>query len=217
MKVKSTLYEVISGSIGTITGAMGLGGAYFKEKTSPNNPQSANQLIIRDAMKNANTAWGLVAVSVKEAWNEYAKTMSYINSTGHTVKQTGWTAFNASYVLMTQGGMNVAPLSLAAPTTAGYLTSPSIEVELNVDHYEVVNKSVITMQISAFISPKEKNTINTNTKGYSFVGNASLATDAGIALDPTVEDGRYFVRARRIEIDGGMSNETVITSDLAAI
>ena len=163
MKVKSTLYETISGSIGSLTGAMGLGGAYLKEKTSPNNPQSAAQIIIRDAMKNANIAWTATTVAVKEAWEVYAKTLTYINSTGHTVKQTGWTAFGASYVLMTQGGMATAVLATGAPATTGYLTSPSIAIELNGTVFMIANKAITTIQMSVFISPKLKNTINTNT------------------------------------------------------
>ncbi|MCK5608752.1 hypothetical protein KAR91_43140, partial [Candidatus Pacearchaeota archaeon] len=71
MKVKSILYETISGSIGTITGAMGLGGAYFKEKPIPTNPQTELQKVVRDAMKAANGAWLALDVSIKELWNIY--------------------------------------------------------------------------------------------------------------------------------------------------
>jgi hypothetical protein len=73
------------------------------------------------------------------------------------------------------------------------------------------------MQLSVYVSPKVKNTINTNTLGYSFVDNEQLATDASIALPANVEDGRFFIRARRIEADGGMSLDTKIKSDLVAI
>lgn len=217
MKVKSTLYETISGSIGSITGAMGLGGAYFKEKVSPNNPQSAQQIIIRNAMKNANIAWASMTVNAKELWEAYAETLTYTNSTGHIVKQTGWTAFGASYVLMSQGGMTLAPLLISAPATIGYITSPSVVIELNGPNYMIVNKAITTVQMSVFISPNLKNTINTNTRGYVFVGNELVVTDAGIDLPVSVQDGRYFARARRIEVDGGMSLETVIKQDLASI
>ena len=219
MKVKSILYETISGSIGTVTGAMGLGGAYLKEKPQPNNPQSDLQVIIRNAMKEANAAWLALDVAVKELWNVYGKTLTYTNSTGHIVKQTGWTAFNASYVLMTQASMVIAPLLVAAPLTSNYLTSPSIITGTDVGgtFYFVTIEGVVSMQISLFTSPKEKNTINTNTKGYQYTDNQLIAPGAQIDLDPSVQDGRYFFKARRIEADGSMSKETVLKQDLPAL
>lgn len=217
MKVKSILYDVISGSIGSITGAMGLGGAYFKEKSNPTNPSTALQKIIRDAMIAANNAWLGLSVAIKDEWNEYGKTLSYTNSTGHIVKQNGWTAFNASYILMVQGGMAITQIVLAPPTTSGYLTSPVIETELNAGVWNVANKSGIEMQMSVFVSPKERNTINTNTKGYQFEDNANLVADALIPLNATIEDGRFFIRARRIELNGAMSQESLIKVDLAAL
>lgn len=219
MKVKSILYEVISGSVGSLTGAMGLGGAYLKEKPSPNNPQTALQVVIRDAMKNANSAWLVLDVAVKELWNIYGKTLTYTNSTGHIVKQTGWTAFNASFVLMTQAGMSVAALSVSPPTTTGYLTSPSFDVVADVGgtFYGVITTSVIDMQISIFTSPLEKNTINTNTKGYRFQGNQLMNPSSQMNLNADIQGGRFFFKARRIELDGGMSLETVITKDLVTL
>lgn len=123
----SPLVSVISGKVGNIVFMKGSqGGPDCRSRVIPANPQSADQLLVRNYLATAAQAWrDTLTQQQRDDWEVYASTLSTTNTIGATVNWSGIDAFCASYSLMLRA--TVTPV-LDAPIGQGFapVTTPSI-------------------------------------------------------------------------------------------
>lgn len=207
MKIKSRLYEVISGSIGDITGAMGLGGAYFKNKPRPSNPQTANQTVVRNALSTANTAWLGLTSGVRAEWEQYGSTCSHTNQTGATVTLTGWNAFSRAFVIMTQAGIPTNSLQARRPENDGYASNPVLDLSKDEadDFLTATNKSGASVQLILYVGAITRSTINNYGGSFNYNVDGVVADNATLKTTKAVASGRNWLRSQAVTNDGQAS------------
>lgn len=217
MKFGSILNDKVSGSVGSIVGAMGSGGKHFRTKIKPHKHTNIKQEGLNQSMREANIAWQGMTTEARETWEVYGKSLIHTNATGHLVKQTGWTAFNGAYILLRQANKSIDPLLNQAPLNKGYLEAPEGVFTALATRYRFTFTSLERMQFSTYISPKFKNTINTNRFSYYWYRNNNIVAGQRFGLPFEVQDGRFFIKLKRIEPDGSMSLENVYKEDFALL
>lgn len=115
MKIKSPLVSQVSGSVAGLTGAHNQGGLYFRARSVPTNPASAQQVAVRDAATSLVTAWGSVLTdSQREAWRTYAANVPLTDTLGEQRATTGIAHYVRSNVPRIQAGLSRVD---DAPTT----------------------------------------------------------------------------------------------------
>lgn len=79
-----------SGSIGATVYSHNRSGAYIRARSVPVNPNTARQVVVRNAARSISIAWQNVLTQVqRDAWNVYAANVSWTNKLGDTVNLTG--------------------------------------------------------------------------------------------------------------------------------
>lgn len=216
MKIQSTLFEKISGSVGNITGAMGRGGNYFKTKTNPRNPNTALQKAVRDALSAANIAWSAATDAQHTAWEQYGKTCSYKNNTGNTVVLTGWNAFSRAYVVLKQAGQTVTGLITARPANNGFLTNAPLTItrDAQTTSISIENISTEDVTISLFTGQTTRKTINNYGGSFKWQSFGTIAPGTPLVVDIGLAIGRRWLRVQTATADGQLSTGNISYLDV---
>lgn len=214
MKVKSQLYDEASGSIGSLTASNGNGGLYLKNKTTPSNPNTAKQVVVRNALASANTSWGSMTNANREKWEKWGATLTNKNSIGNTIKISGWAAFVGAYVLMTQAGMSTTGILTSAPATEGYASATNITAVNSSNKVAVSTTNIHSRNVAVYTSAGVKKTINNYAGGYNFNKKGALINGTNlVTTQPTKSGFRYYVAVQAIGTDGRYSRKNIITLD----
>jgi len=127
MKIKSALLTQASGSIGGLTASRNAGGMYFRARSVPVNPQTAQQIAIRNALSTLTTAWQETLTDAqREAWTTYAENVLLPDALGEPRNVGGIGMYVRSNVPRLQAGLprvDDGPVvfdqaSFTAPTTS---------------------------------------------------------------------------------------------------
>lgn len=126
MRLTSDKYTGIGGRIGTMVGMMNKSGMCFRQGVTPANPKTSYQTTVRNNLKTLATAWKTtLTAGQRQAWNDWAAGLSFVDSLGTPYSISGFDAFVAS-----GGARLVAGLTRvdAGPVTAGLagFTVPSV-------------------------------------------------------------------------------------------
>ena len=90
MKFNGLLATDLSGSLGGITASRNKGGAYFRNRATPTNPNSVRQQATRTALANFASRWtSLLDQAERDAWNTYAQTHTVKDALGNDIKISG--------------------------------------------------------------------------------------------------------------------------------
>lgn len=113
----SPLVSELRGSVGGVTFARNSYGAYARNKTSPVQPRSPQQMLIRAAFTQISQAWRDILVTTERAaWDDYAKQTPMSDVLGNKILLTGATMF----VRYNTGLVGILPAILKiAPTLPG--------------------------------------------------------------------------------------------------
>lgn len=129
----------ISGSIGGTTFARNRGGAYARNRTTPLNPKSAAQTIVRAGFASLATRWATVLTgSQRDAWSEWAANVPVPNRLGEDRFLTGLQTYIKSNALLQLIGATLAdnaPVSF----TAGPTLEPVYAIDEAAQTYTVTN------------------------------------------------------------------------------
>ncbi len=80
----------VSGSIGGTTFSHNRFGAYKRNRSIPVNPNTARQVVARNAVRTLSIRWQTTLTQAqRDAWNVYAANVNWLNALGQTVKLTG--------------------------------------------------------------------------------------------------------------------------------
>jgi hypothetical protein len=112
MKV-TPAFGPMSGKMGGTVASHNRGGAYFRAKSIPTNPNSTRQQAVRAIMTGLVGYWGeTLTVLQRDAWKTYADNTPYNDVLGQSIVMTGQNAFIANNVARQQAGL---PAVLDAP------------------------------------------------------------------------------------------------------
>lgn len=90
MLVKGSMVTEMSGSLGGITAARNKGGLYFRARSTPVNPSSAAQTLVRNAFNGLVAAWNDVLTQAqRDAWAVYAANVPVTNPLGDAKTNSG--------------------------------------------------------------------------------------------------------------------------------
>ena len=90
MKYKGILAAAASGSIRGVTASHNRGGQYFRGRTIPSNPNTAQQQAVRSAMALLSPRWGSsLTAAQREAWDAYAAATPITNAMGDPINAGG--------------------------------------------------------------------------------------------------------------------------------
>jgi hypothetical protein len=130
MKAKSHIFSVMRGSVGGITY---LGNTYQpivgRNRTSPTQPNSANQQAIKLAWGNCSQWWNSLSDAQRQSWADYAATLSFSGPLGN-YKITGRNIFMGTFALgqyINHESPGKLTLTMTAPTVAGFLDVGDIQ------------------------------------------------------------------------------------------
>lgn len=126
MKYISALMTKASGSIRGITASRNRGGTYFRGRTSPVNPATAAQQVVRNALTSLVGFWTTVLTSTQRTnWKTYADNTPSTDSLGNSVVLTGQNMYIRSNTPRIQASL---PTIANAPTTydLGSFTMPTL-------------------------------------------------------------------------------------------
>lgn len=90
MKFKSEVLTQASGSIGGVTYAHNRGGLYRRARSIPTNPNSDDQIIVRNYFSSLAVAWrDTLTPAQRDAWSDYAANSPVTDTLGDPLLLTG--------------------------------------------------------------------------------------------------------------------------------
>lgn len=115
MKFKPVLGSELSGSIGGITASHNLGGAYFRNRVIPSNPNTAFQQAIRSSVGQLTSLWlNTLTAGQRAAWDLYASNVPLLDALGEPINVSGLNMYVRSNVPRIQAAL---PRQDTAPST----------------------------------------------------------------------------------------------------
>lgn len=217
-----------SGSLRGIVASHNAGGTYFRGRTIPVNPQSAQQIAVRNAMSNISQAWDNVLTAIqRNAWNTYAFNTPTTDSQGQSIKLSGINWYNACNIPRIQVGLTRVD---AAPTnfTLANLTLPvitSITASTRVMILTFTNTDPWATAVGGSLlvyTSRPQNVGKTFFKGpYQFAGRVNGAVSPptspqNITTPFALAAGQLvFVQFRAVNADGRIS--AIFRASIAAV
>lgn len=230
-KFLSHVYTIIRGSVGGITyTANQFGQLIARARTSPVNPQTNNQTLIRSAFTQGSGFWKQLTDAQRSGWNAYAQTLEYQSPLGpyNVPGRNVFIAMSAivGYVNLREPG--TLTVSLSPPSVGGFLDVGDIHVDdtsagetgfaVSVSNFTGEDVVVYMERSIGFnasrVSPPSKFDSSTFV-----LDTVSASTSALIEFNDLVEDAVYFVKLRAVSAQGAFrfSSESVLRAVAVAV
>lgn len=223
MKYKGTLTAQASGSLAGLTFSHNRGGQYIRARTTPVNPGSEFQTVIRDAMGQLTSRWLEVLDEGQRAgWDNYALIVQIPDSLGEPRNVGGLGMYARSNISRIQAGLAIVD---TAPTelNLGTFTKPSVgEIDSVGQSFEIAfNESdawVGEDGSAMLIYGSRSRSQSTNYfKGpfrfaVAILGNSSSPPVSPVEVlnpFPITAGGKFFVKSRVTRADGRLATEAI--------
>lgn len=218
MLFKGLLGTQYSGSVAGLTASHNAGGTYFRERATPTNPASAQQVAVRNAMNSLVARWvDTLTQTQRDAWQTYADNVTLINRIGDAINVPALSMYVRSNVARLQTGETLLD---AAPTIfdLGGFTDPSFALDEPNDEVDVTfdntddwaNEDDSAMLVYA--SAPQNQSIEYFKGPYRFAGKiegdaiTAPTSPAAIGLPWPIATGqRVFLMTRVTRADGRYS------------
>lgn len=149
------------GKIGGHVASKNRGGAYFRTKVTPTNPQTASQSEARSRLAAFSQAWSGLTASQRAAWNGAVNSWNSNNVFGDAVIPSGkelYTRLNANANLIGASAISVPPLHVA--TTTPNISGLSIDVSDTALEFDFANASAGQTMVVEATAPQTAGTYN---------------------------------------------------------
>ncbi len=224
MLFTSPVFSQASGSVAGLVFSHGRSGMYTRALSTPTNPDTQLQRVIKNAMKTLTPLWGqTLTAAQRAAWSLYAANVPMTNPLGQTIFLTGQNHFMRVNLVRIQA--NIAIL-LIAPVVfdLGSFTAPSINSILsipqsmtilfeNTDDWANATGGFMICYLGKTVGPG----IAFFGGPYRLLGNivgdaAPPASPQAFATLPWLAstDNLAWVKVRCIQVDGRMSLPIVL-------
>lgn len=170
MLIKGTIATAMSGKLGGVVASHNKGGAYFRALTIPTNPNSPQQIAVRNAVAFLSNFWanGLTA-DERRNWDTYAENVTITNRVGDQVNISGLAHYVRSNVSRIQASVarvddgppifNLSQFSRTSMVNFSVATQVG-DVEFGTDVLSDPWANVVGGFLFIFISRPQNNTIN---------------------------------------------------------
>lgn len=107
----------LSGRVGGVVFSRNRGGDYIRNGPSPVNPQTARQVLVRNALTAASSEWGDLTADQRKSWAAWAASNPVQNRLGETIRLQPNAAFVwlSSRMVINGDSPAVAPPLVGAP------------------------------------------------------------------------------------------------------
>lgn len=212
MKYVPSMYiGQLSRSQGGTTASRNRFGSYFRNRSTPVNPDTSLQQVQRLAMAAAGEAWRALSGSERSGWSAIGEEYSRQDSLGQTYSLTGFQAYVAAVRNCTYIGVSVpaSPPEFSIPASPLTITSAPSDAAFSVvftptpvpTGVKFVIEATGPMSAGVSFAPRSafKKVAVVNAAGTSPVDVLSAYTALYGAPIPGM---RVFVRIRAISLDG---------------
>jgi hypothetical protein len=214
MRVKSHLFSTMRGSVAGVTYTANQYHAIVgRQRVSPVQPGTTPQSIVKAAFAGGSTAYELLTDAQRQAWEDYAQTLTYQGPLGdYTVggRSVAMGQYALSRICVAKGIATIPAASMTAPTTAGFLsiggfltdapsaTGTGVNLTITNDNDEDVT---VLVELSL-----KQSDARMRYKGpwvpSTFMGfEVPASTSADEDITGLVDGGVYFMRVRLISSD----------------
>lgn len=97
MLYRGILATSLSGSLDGLIAARNGGGAYFRNRTHPTDPNTSRQIAMRAAIAAAYVDWQGLTTAQRALWESYARTLPRTNRIGDARHHSGWNEYVRAY------------------------------------------------------------------------------------------------------------------------
>ena len=225
MLFRGSLIAQASGSVAGNTFSRNRGGQYIRNRATPINPNTAQQIAVRSAFADLANLWsGTLSQGQRDAWNDYAANVPVLNRLGDSIFLTGFNMYIRSNTSRMQAGIvrvddgptdftlgSFTPMSSAAAVTANAvaITFTSSDAWVNEDgaHLMVYTSRSVQPTIDFFKGP------------FQFAGSV-----AGDGVTPPTSPvsvtnpftntlgNKVYARVRVTRADARLSNDEITNS-----
>lgn len=211
----------IRGSIGATVFARNRGGAYVRNRTTPLNPQSLSQSVVRAQFGSLSNDWSnTLTQSQRDGWDAWADAVPYSNVFGEDRFLAGINAFVAGNSLLAQAGEDLA---LDAPTiltkgpsivpTIGGVGATDVLTLASIGTYDPPAAGITVL---VYASPPQNAGVSFFKGPFRLVGSVNLSTGVpelpaaiGASPYPFAAGQAVFARTRVVTPDGRVGNSSV--------
>ncbi|MDD5484218.1 MAG: hypothetical protein PHP98_11315 [Kiritimatiellae bacterium] len=208
----------IRGSIGGVTYARNRYGSYMRQRTKPVDPASAYQLDVRSNLSALVERWSTVLTqSQRDAWNNFAQQVSWINALGESIQLTGFNMFCRSNTAILQADGSIVDdgptelvLPAADPAFVPTISAAAQEISVAFDNTLDWAKEVggyMTLKMTRPVGPGREYLKGPMRYAGSIAGAAVAPTSPQTVSVPfaVAEGQKVLVEARIIRLDGRLS------------
>jgi hypothetical protein len=97
-----------SGKIGAMVGSHNRGGQYLRARTTPTNPRTGPQTVVRNAVRTLASTWSSgLTQDERDSWAVYAANVNTVNRIGDTIQISGIAQYIRSNVPRVQAGLSI--------------------------------------------------------------------------------------------------------------
>lgn len=213
-RMLSQVATAIRGSVGGVVyTANQFKAIVMRARVSPVNPNTSAQSAIRLAMSAANSEWQNLTAAQRDAWEDYAASLTFTGPLGpYSVpgRQVALGQQALAYFLSYQGASDFDAPAMTPPTKLGLLgIGPIIPDVLSSAgtgfEFSVTNPNAEDMTVGLWISPRQNDT-RYRYKGpwydnYFHFDEVAGSASGIVVVDDLPADGVYFVKIRGISTD----------------
>lgn len=128
MLIVSPVLSKVSGSVAGLVGSHNKGGMYFRQRSTPTNPNTSFQQVVRNAVKLYASRWSnTLTAAQRTAWGVYAQNQPLTNKLGESKNVPPLSQYQRSNVPRAQAGLttvDAGPTNYTLPT----FTDPSFTI-----------------------------------------------------------------------------------------
>lgn len=225
MKFRSSLLAQASGSLAGSTFSHNKGGQYIRNRATPVNPNTPQQIAVRAGFAQLAALWSNTLTPAQRAgWDNYATLVSVFNVLGNTIFLTGFNMYIRSNCPRVQAGLARVD---DAPTdfTLGSFTPITMTATAALDGLSITfdNTDDWANETGAFMflygSRSVQPSINFFKGPFRLVGQI-VGDDTTAPTSPAsfanvftnVAGNKVFARVRVSRADGRLSNDQIVSA-----
>lgn len=220
------------GSIGGTVFSRNANGAYTRNRTTPYNPNSVSQQVVRSSFGDVSRDWRSLSETEQSSWTDQAPNYPYTNSLGEASVYTPFQLFqkvNSQLVLigLSKLGTMVAPLPIIGMSSSSIDTLTAADFDITLffqtglslvptSHRLVVSA---TAQLSAGINkPKRPDfkQIYTAVSGTDMAAKDLNAAYNAVFPTPRVVGYKIFISAMLVRVENGIASNSIEASAVIA-
>lgn len=229
MLFRGSLIAQASGSVAGNTFSRNRGGQYIRNRATPINPNTAQQIAVRSAFADLSNLWSeILTQGQRDAWNTYAANVPVLNRLGDSIFLTGFNMYIRSNTSRMQAGIvrnDDGPtdfnLGSFTPTTSvAKVTADAIEVSFTAaDLWVNEDGAHMMVYTSRSVAP----TIDFFKGPFQFAGTidgdgVTPPTSPATITNPFTNTlgNRAYVRVRVTTANARLSNDEITNSIIVA-